>query len=39
MPDHDGMSSAAELRQVEVVVSETLTDEEVMLLICLPGFE
>ena len=32
---HEGISSAAVSRQVESVVSETLTGEEAMLLICL----
>ena len=35
MPDHEKISCAAELHQVKSVVSENLTDEEAMLLICL----
>ena len=35
MPDHEGISSAAELGQMISVVSENLADEEAMLPICL----
>ena len=35
MLDQEGISSAAELRWVKVVVSENLIDEEALLLICL----
>ena len=32
---HEGISNGTEMRLVESVVSETLTDEEVMFFICL----
>ena len=35
MLDHEGISSAAELRHVKLVVSENLIDDEALLLICL----